>query len=71
MNSNSENQRQIVTDRIIMAAIRKHGSRATTSEIADEIGLSPQITRYRLSQLKSQGELESETREKSDLWRKI
>ncbi|WP_084383734.1 winged helix-turn-helix transcriptional regulator [Halalkalicoccus paucihalophilus] len=71
MNSNGENQRRTVTDMIIMAAIRKHGPEATTSEIADEIGLSPQLTRYRLSRLELQGELESEIREKNDLWRKI
>jgi predicted transcriptional regulator len=71
MNSNGENQRRTVTDMIIMAAIRKHGPGATTSEIADEIGLPPQLTRYRLGRLELQGELESEAREKNDLWRKI
>ncbi|WP_081461299.1 winged helix-turn-helix transcriptional regulator [Halalkalicoccus jeotgali] len=71
MNGNNGNQRRIVTDRIILAAIRKHMPRATTSEIADEIGLSPQITRYRLGRLEAQGELESETRETGNLWHEI
>lgn len=68
MNGNDENQRRIVTDMIIMAAIRKHGARATTSDIADEIGLSPQITRYRLRRLEALNELESETRDRDNLW---
>lgn len=69
MNGSNVNHRRTVTDTIIVTAVRKYEPEATTSQVADEIGLSLQITRYRLSRLELLGGLESETDGGTDLWR--
>lgn len=71
MNNSDRNQRQIVTDTVLMTAIRKQEPRATTSDIASEIGLSYQITRYRLNRLESLGDIESETGDRTELWHTV
>lgn len=63
-----EDGRRTVPEETILNTIQELQPEATTPDIAQEIGLTPQGTGYRLRNLESEGKLESKKIGTANLW---
>lgn len=63
-----EDGRRTVAEETILNTIAELEPQATTPDIAQEIGLTPQGTGYRLRNLEEEGKVESDTIGTANLW---
>jgi DNA-binding Lrp family transcriptional regulator len=63
-----EDGRREVSERELLNAVKALGPKATTPEIAERVGLTPQGAGYRLRNLEKEGKVESEKVGRSKMW---